>query len=311
MFDYLGVSLLLGLALLFGWLTWRAWRVTRPALRWGGVVLSGLLTLVLATALGAALVGYVRLNRQYDNPVPQVSVEATPERIARGEHLAKMCAGCHAADEEPPMEGRDFLAEGAPPVGQLYAPNLTPVHLGEWSDGEILRAVREGIHRSGRSLIIMPSRAFRNLSDDDLLAIIAYLRSQPPVEPDTPPKRLNVLGAIMSNIAPIFEAQAPVTAPVIAPPEGVTPEYGKYVSSYTCALCHGAGLGGDEEFGSPSLSGAGHTWREDEFLRFMHSGERPDGSSVDPEAMPWELLSELLENDELRAIFAYMGTLDG
>lgn len=313
MFDIFGVSLLVGLAALFGWLTRRAWHANRPVLKWSGAVLSGLLTLVFAAALAAALVGYAKLNRKYDNPVPRVSVDVTPERIAKGERFGvHFCAGCHAADESPPMEGQDFL-EDAPPIGTFYAPNLTPTHLGEWTDGEIIRAIREGVHRSGRSLMIMPSRAFRNLSDEDVQAIVAYLRSQPPVEPDTPPNSLNVLGAIMINLGgPPFEAQPPITEPAVAPPAGATAAYGEYLVSYTCSSCHGADLGGDEAFRAPGLAGVGLTWTEAQFINFIRTGERPSGPAVDGELMPWEVLSEFFEDDdELRAIFAHLGTLGG
>jgi len=312
MFDIFGVSLLVGLAVLFGWLTRRAWHANRRVLKWSGAVLSGLLTLVFGAALAAALVGYAKLNRKYDNPVPRVSVNLTPERIAKGERFGDLCAGCHAADESPPMEGQDFL-EDAPPIGTFYAPNLTPTHLGEWTDGEIIRAIREGVHRSGRSLLIMPAGMFRNLSDDDVQAIVAYLRSQPPVEPDTPPNSLNVLGAIMVNFGPLLEAQPPLTEPVVAPPAGPTAAYGEYLASYTCLLCHGTDLRGDDDaFGGPGLAGVGFAWTEEQFINFIRTGERPSGPPVDGELMPWEDLSDLFEDDdELRAIFAHLGTLGG
>jgi mono/diheme cytochrome c family protein len=255
------------------------------------------------------LLGYSKLNRTSDNPVPRISVDVTPERVARGERFARLCAGCHAADDEPPLEGRGFLEEDAPPVGTFYGPNLTPAHLADWTDGEIIRAIREGIHRSVRSLLIMPSRAFRNLSDDDVHAIVAYLRSQPAVKPDTPPVKLNVLGAIMVNIAPILEAQPPVTEPLVAPPEGLTAEYGEYLSSYSCPFCHGPDLRGDEEFGAPDLAGVGLGWTEEQFLHFMRTGLRPDGSGVDGDLMPWEEMGEFFREEDLRAISAYIGTL--
>lgn len=309
MFDFFGVVSLLGLAVLFAWLTRRVWRTDRRVLQWSGAVLSGMLTLVLAAALAAVLVGYAKLNRKHDNPVPRVSVDVTPERIARGERFARMCAGCHAADESPPLEGRDLLEVG-PPIGTFYAPNLTPTHLGEWTDGEIVRAIREGVHRSGRSLLVMPSSAFRNLSDDDVQAIVAYLRSQPPVEPDTPPNRLNALGAIMINLAGPFQAQPSVAEPIVAPPAGPTAAYGRYLSSYACSGCHGADLNGNEAFDVPGLTGVGLAWTEGQFIGFIRTGERPSGPPVNGELMPWVELSEFFEeDDDLRAIFAHLATL--
>ncbi len=307
MFDFPGVFLLLLLVVVLGWLTRRAWRAKRSVVKWPGTTLAGLLTLVISVLLGAALFGYWKLNRTYDNPVPQLSVAVTAERVARGERFELLCAGCHAPDTSTAMTGNDFLGEGAPPIGYFYAPNLTPVHLADWSDGEIIRAIREGVHRSGRSLLIMPSSIWRNLSDEDVQAIVAYLRSLPAEGSETPPNRLNVLGAVMSLLMPIFEAQPPITEPVLSPPTGPTAAYGAYVSSFTCELCHGSDLLGDPNFQVPPLVAITLAWSEQEFIQFMRTGIRPGGSSVDGEAMPWKELSALLNNDdELRAVYAHL-----
>jgi hypothetical protein len=79
-----------------------------------------------------------------------------------------------------------------------------PAHLADWSDGEIVRAIRQGVHRSGRSLLIMPSSSWHNLSDEDVQSIVAYLRSLPPEGSSTPPDRLNALGAVLSLISPLL-----------------------------------------------------------------------------------------------------------
>lgn len=310
MFDVLGVSLLGGLTVVFGWSTRRAWKAKRRVGKWFGAVSAGLLTVMAAAIFAAVLVGFGRLNRKYDNPLPSLSVAATPEQIAKGERLGRLCEDCHSADGAEGLGGQWFL-EDAPPIGTFYAPNLTPTHLEEWTDGEIVRAIREGIHRSGRSLLIMPAQALRNLSDEDVLAVVAYLRSLPPIEPDTPTNRLNLLGAMMAalGVAP-FVAQAPITEPVVAPPAGPTAAYGEYLASYACTSCHGADLAGDEPSATPGLRGAGFTWNEDHFIHFIRTGERPSGPPVDGELMPWADLSEYFQDDdELRAIFAHLGTL--
>lgn len=191
----------------------------------------------------------------------------------------------------------------------MYAPNLTPAHLAEWSDGQVIRAIREGIHRHGRALMIMPSSVFHNLSDDDAHAIVAWLRSLAPVEPDTPPARLNVLGAMLVNFVPVFEGQEPITAPVIAPPRGATAEYGAYLTSITCALCHGGNLLGDPMGEAPGLVLAGVTWSTEAFLEFFRTGRKPDGSESDPEMMPWKDLGAFFDDDDLVAIHAHLATL--
>jgi cytochrome c553 len=307
MFDYAGVLGLLVLVAAFAWLTRRGWRIRRRGWRWAAIVGAGLLTVVGGSMLIAILVGFYNLNRRHGNPVAQLTVDVTPGRVARGERLAVLCAECHAADEQPPLEGKNFLGDDAPPVGTLYAPNLTPVHLAGWSDGEIVRAIREGVHREGRSLIIMPSEAFRKFSDEDLYSLVAYLRSQPEIAPDTPPTKLNVVGAFMSLMAPILTAQPPVSGPVIAPPEGPTAEYGAYLSSIVCAFCHGERLRGDAEFESPDITRLGPAYSQEAFIRLIRTGERPNGIPVDSARMPWPFLSRFYsEDDELRAIHAHL-----
>ncbi|MEN8145948.1 MAG: c-type cytochrome [Gemmatimonadota bacterium] len=307
MFDPVGIAVLIVAVAGLSWLTVRAWRAQRLVLRLGGIAVAGVLTLACTAVLVLAIRGYWKLNRGYPNPVPNVSVTQTPEQLARGEQLAGMCAGCHTADGELPLEGNDFLGEDAPPIGRFYAPNLTPTHLGEWSDGEIIRAIREGIHRSGRSLLIMPSETFRNLNDYDVESVVAFLRAQPPVEPDTPDPRLNVLGAVMVSFAPIFTAQPPVPGPVAGPEPGATPEYGRYIASITCAACHGEDLRGNTQFEVPSLIGAALTWTEDDFVSFFQTGVKPGGLSVADSVMPWKLLGEIMGADGLSAVVLYLG----
>ncbi len=153
----------------------------------------------------------------------------------------------------------------------------------------------------------MPSTGWRNLSDEDVQAIVAYLRSLPAEGSETLPNRLNVLGAIMSLPAPIFVAQPPITEPVLSPPTGPTVAYGAYVSSFTCNGCHGSDLLGDPDASVPPLVAIPLAWSEQQFIQFMRTGTRPGGSSVDGEAMPWKALSGLLsEDDELRAVYAHL-----
>src|SRR5262249_38807907 len=97
-------------------------------------------------------------------------------------------------------------------------------------DGEVIRAIREGVHKSGRPLVIMPSEVFHNLSDTDVQAIVAYLRSQPAVQPVTPATKLNVVAALLIGSG-LFHtsAQMPITQPIIPPTGGPSADSGKYL----------------------------------------------------------------------------------
>ncbi len=314
MIDYVGLLILLALVVLFGWLVTRAWRARNGFVKWAGVIVSGLLTILFALVLVAALKGTAMLSAKHNNPVSDVKVAMTPEQIARGERFAVLCADCHAADHQLPMEGSNFGANLPMPIGTLYAPNLTPAgELKDWTDGEIIRAIREGVHKNGRSLIIMPSDIMHNLSDDDVQALVAYLRSQPPVEPATPTNKLNVIGALFMNMAPLLTAQPPITGPVTAPPEGPTAAYGEYmVNVGGCRACHGTQLAGGTppEGGAPApnLTKIIPTWTEAQFITFFRTGQTPSGETVS-DNMPWKSYNQALSDDNLKAAYAYLSKL--
>ena len=161
-----------------------------------------------------------------------IKVAATPEQLARGAKIARICAACHSPTENPPLTGQNLFGNGGPPVGTMYAANLTPAgEIKDWTDGEVIRAIREGIHKNGRSLIVMPAEVFRNLSDADVQSVVAFLRSQPAAGAPTPPTKLNVVGALLIALVFPTAAQTPITQPVVAPPEGTSADYGKYLVS--------------------------------------------------------------------------------
>ena len=166
---------------LFAWLTRRAWGSRRAFLKWPGLILGGLLTLAFVALTVLASIGFYKFGEKHDNPVANIQVARTPEQVARGELMAHICAGCHSANDDLPLSGYNLLARfPLPPIGTLYAPNLTPSgNIKDWSDGEVIRAIREGVHKDGRSLLVMPSTDLRYLSDDDVQAIVAYLRTVP------------------------------------------------------------------------------------------------------------------------------------
>lgn len=313
MIDFVSLLVLVGLTVLFGFLAYRAWGARNKLVKWAGVILAGLLTLVLGLALVVVTFGTFKLNQNYNasNPVVAVKVAGTPEQLARGKQLINSC-GCHGEN----LGGIDFAAEAGMPLGVLYAPNLTPGgHLQNWSDGEIVRAIREGVHQSGRSLLIMPSYSFRNMSDEDVQAVVAYLRSVPPVTPDTPPNNLNALGAAL--VATIFggaqTVQPHIAQPVIAPPKGVTAEYGKYLVSFVgCGDCHAQNLAGIKESQGPppgpNITKVLPTWSEQDFLNLMRKGTLPDGRQVS-ENMPWQEYDKLASDDDLKAMYLYLHSL--
>lgn len=313
MINILSILVLLALAGLFIFLATSAWRSRRAWIRWPGLVLSGLLGLLFLAVTALALVGFYRLNRApYTYQLSNRSVAVTPEKIARGEKLAHTCADCHSSTGSLPLDGSkdDFMA-GGPPAGVLYAPNLTPGGpLKDWSDGEIMRAIREGVDKDGHPLMIMPSQAFQYMSDADVEALVAYIRSQPAVQRDLPSRNLNVVAALFVGTGMFpSSAQAPITAPIVAPSVG-TPEYGKYIAfSGGCRDCHGpefTGLSGGGGPSGPNLTAIVPNWTEEQFIALFREGLDPSGRKISQDAMPWKSYSLSLSDAELKDLFSFL-----
>ena len=160
--------------------------------------------LVVAIALvcvsGLLAYGVGAWDRVVVSDVRHLNAPNDAASIARGEFLyrdALVCWSCHSDPAEPnpgspPSGGREFnMMEVGPGFGMAWATNLTSddeTGLGAWSDGELARTIREGVDREGRLLFpIMESQMYQGLSDDDVLALIAYLRTIPPVKNATKP----------------------------------------------------------------------------------------------------------------------------
>ena len=118
-------------------------------------------------------------------------------KAARGRHLAESiggCLGCHGPD----LAGA--LVEDLGPVGVIYAPNITQGGLGaEYSDGELARAIRHGIKLDGRSMLFMPTIEFNWWPDEDLVAVMSFVRALPPVDRTVEPAQLRPLGKLLNQ----------------------------------------------------------------------------------------------------------------
>lgn len=280
----------------------------RKVLKWGGYTVGGLIALLLVVAVAMYLIGGSKLNRTYEVPAVALAVSDDSAAVARGAHLAAThgCQDCHGAD----LSG-EVMAD-APPF-RIVAPNLTTL-MDERSDAELERAIRHGVKADGTSLLIMPARAYHGLADEDVAALIAYLRTVPAVENELPPMQMKPLGRILSAgpFDPAFEVNlepSPATRPAIAP----TAEYGAYLYGTLCHYCHGDdGLGMEtppipESPPAPSLVAAGQ-WTLDEFRTTLRTGTTPAGRELSPEFMPVSIMQQF-DSTETAALHAYFGTL--
>ena len=168
----------------------------------------------------------------------------------------------------------------------------------------------------------MPARALYYLSDEDLGALIAYLKTLPPVDNEMPPLALGPLGRVMLVLGQLPpELTSPDVTVIdhnsprpVAPEPGVTIEYGQYLA-HVCIVCHGENLNGkaiQREGGKvlePNLTPGGELaiWSEEGFVTAMRTGVTPSGNQL-THYMPWKYVGQMTD-DELKAVWLYLQSL--
>jgi cytochrome c553 len=295
----------------------------RKIFKWIGIVLGSLIGLLLLVLIALYVIGTVKWNRirgrVYDVPTETITIPTDPTSIARGEHIAtiRICGYCHT-------ETLSGQSDSVPGLVTFAFPNLTPGlgGIGDTNtDEDWVRAIRHGVGHDGRGLILMPSRILYELSDEDLVDLIAYLKSLPPVDNELPSTKLGPLGRVMMALGQLpADATTPAVTVIdhygrrpIMPEPGVTVEYGKYLA-LSCTLCHGTNLNGqlirtDAEYLAPNLTPGGelHYWSEEGFMRTLQTGVTPSGHQL-KDAMPWKYFGQMTD-DELKAVWMYLQSL--
>lgn len=307
--------ILVGIVVLFAWLTRRAWKSKRAVLKWVGVAVAGLLTVFFALGTLVIAKGFFDLYRPYSVAAVNVSIAGTPEQLARGEHLAGfLCASCHSQKSELPLSGGTNLsADTGLPLGDVFAPNITPAgKIKDLSDADIFRILRTGVEPGGR-LTAMSFFPVRHLSDDDAKSIIAYLRHSQAVEGTRPPLNPSALFLAFVGLGFISPqaADSPIQ-PVIAPPKAATKEYGEYVANFgACSDCHGPALDGNAPPPAPpgatNLTVVMPKWSKEDFFQAMRTGVDSTGHQISP-PMPWKSIGKL-DDVELEALYQYLHSL--
>ena len=302
-----------------------------------------LVIIIVVTVGGVITYALSSYQKTFDAPYPNITASTDSAVIARGKYLSlgpAHCAECHTpmserakvlAGEEVPMSGGlDFVM----PFGTLYTPNITSdpeTGIGNLTDQEIARSLRYGIRHDGQAMLdLMP---FYDLSDEDLTAIISYLRTQPPVKNQRPENTYNFLGKMLKTFAlvPPGDGDVPPT-----PPQDSTAAYGQYLvnSVANCRGCHteidfmtGEYIGHDLAGGfpfevfnengqvvkgkhlvSPNITTDKTTsimaeWTQEDFIYRFKSGVLIEGTP-----MPWGPFSRMSDL-ELTAIYKYLKTV--
>jgi len=293
----------------------------KSTLRWVWVALGILIGVVILVSLAFYIMGESRLKHVYKTPQESLFIPDDEKSIEEGKRIFQYrgCEACHGEQ----LEGLVYLDN--PAIGQVITPNLTIGEGGigpQRTDDDLLRSIRHGVRPDGTPLLFMPSTEFYNLSDKDIVRVIAYIRSVQRVDNEMPASKLSVTGRIAMNVAKEITFLPAELIPhdalrPSAPEPGVTPEYGEYLS-LSCMVCHGSTLSGGEIPGFPPewpsapnlTSGRGSrlpTWGEEGFIEIIRTGKK-HGRSINPDYMPWKSYRHMTD-DELRAVYLYLQTL--
>jgi len=301
------------------------------------------LVVVVIIAIGI-FIGYIQLgwNKTYEAPYPDIKASSDPAMIERGRYLAygwSHCAACHIpADKVRDIDNGMQLAmsggwdEKIAGFGTFRAPNLTPdpeTGIGNLTDAELARAIRYNVKHNGK--MVPPFMVFQGLSDEDLTAVISFIRSQEPVKHKVEPSDLGFVAKAVMAFG-LLKPSGPKSTPPKSIAQDTTAEYGKYIANNlgNCLGCHvnidqsgqqmnadfaGGGVFPPTEFSkgyafvSPNLTpdkktGAIAAWSEQQFIDRFQGGRLHDGSP-----MPWGMFSRMSEND-LKALYRYLHSLE-
>lgn len=286
--------------------------------------------------------GYIYFNLTYPKtlPAPNVEIYPTQERIARGDYLVNhvtVCLSCHSQRDwtifsGPIIPGTEGMGgqkfeDGMP--GTIYAGNITPSGIGEWTNGEVLRTITTGVTKDSRVLFpLMPYPDYHNLTMEDLYSVISYIRNLQPIVHEVPVSSINFpVNLIIKMIPP--ESYIPITSIN----EANSNEYGNYlVTIAACRNCHtpmdkgefitDLNFAGGTPFSvngrevkssniTPDIETGIGRWTKEDFLNRFKQYENQvihlnPGESNTP--MPWTLFAGMNEQD-LIAIYDYLKTI--
>jgi mono/diheme cytochrome c family protein len=296
----------------------------KKILKWTGIVL-----LILIAGLTVTVMA--RQNLKFDAPYPNIKASTDSAVILKGKQLVfgpAHCADCHSK-----ANADSLIALGQPvplsggyefdlPIGKVFTRNITPdteTGIGRYTDEEIARALRYGVAPDGTAYFdFMP---FHNTSDEDLSAIISYLRSQPPVKNKIPEKTSTLLGKVVNAF--LIKPVGPNGEVPVSVKKDSTAEYGKYlaINVANCSGCHtkrdmmtgafeGTLFSGGLEldgFVTPNLTTHPDShitnWDEEKFIARFREGKK---FATSP--MPWNSFKRM-SDEELKAIYRFLKTL--
>lgn len=293
----------------------------------------GALTVVLLL-IGVVAFVFIRFPKAIT--AADIAIEATPARLERGRYLVNhvlYCMNCHgerdwqlySAPVKPDTKGKGVFVDD--PVLPAWSANITPFGIGEWSDGEVVRAITSGIKNDGTALHpLMPFDSYANISLEDVYAVVTYLRTLPVIEhvvPETKPQ--SVLEFLLLNV--VARTLPEPYTPMPHPDDSDSVAYGKYLTKIAeCGVCHKSNFAGGASFQNPpgqsiraknltsATSGIG-IWSRENFIGVFKSFDNPESRQIlvpegeENTGMPWVQYAGM-SNRDLGAIYAYLRTVE-
>lgn len=298
------------------------------------------MVLVIAIISGAS---YLKFGLPDVGNAPDLKVNSTSERIARGKYLAyhvTLCMDCHSTrnwqEYSGPMvpgtsgKGGEYFGPEVGFPGKFYSKNITPFHLKDWTDGDIFRAISTGVSKDGSTLFpVMPYLYYGKMDKEDIYDIIAFVRTLQPIDNKPPDHSVDFPMNFIINTIP--EKPSFTTLP----PKSDTIAYGSYmVNAAGCMECHtpvskGQIIKSEEFTGGRDFKLAFGTtysanitpddetgiggWPVDQFVSRFKAYDQPGGTPTvtndEPQTiMPWAMYGGM-DTTDLVAIYKYLKTL--
>lgn len=280
--------------------------------KWFGIVLGTLLVLVLIASTIVYFLWENKRNKTYTIAKSNLEIPAPDSVVlAHGQQIALMygCTGCHTKT----LQGQSWISNF---LGDLGPSNLTSGKGGvgsKYTDEDWIRSIRHGVGLDKRSLLVMPSPEFNKLGKQDLQALVAYLKSVPPVDNELNPNKMKFVGrammAFVFQFDPFMADQIDHEKPILDVPEkAVSLQHGTYMVQ-PCQACHGEDLKGQPLGGDASIISSDLTnlngWTVENFGRAIQHGVRPNGDSLLVNMPRWTMLDDV----DIEAIWLYITKL--
>jgi mono/diheme cytochrome c family protein len=277
---------------------------------------------VLALAFGGVyFASSSAMAETFSVEVATVTLRDDADTLERGKYLVDHVMGCNHSDCHRSDFGGGALLD-AFPMGLIYAPNLTTgsgSKVKDYTTEDWLRVLRHGLKRDGTRALIMPSEDYCSFPDSDIAAVISYIKSQPPVDRESPDCAPGPLARALIAAGEIKFAYDKIDhkAERKKAEPGPTKEWGEVMAG-ACIGCHGEGFSGGKIPGtdpdwpaarniSPDEATGIGKWTFDDFQRALREGKRPDGSAIS-EVMPWKAYAGMTD-DDIKALWEYLRTV--